>query len=279
MIAKAVVYRGADYIFFNMSRVHGTGKTSFIQLIREIFGDVIVEIRTKHLYGEFIESKFIDKTLLVVDEYKGLSEYVNDELKHLASEDSTIPADRKFQSQVDVPSRLAVIVNTNRIRISERNLEDSAFMKRVIVTPFTHVWKEDRPHFDQKTREKIVLWVAKNLVPAFLSGKLRPDTYPVNTIASWVKNNGEPPDRIEEFLRLNAYKEYNANNTLGHFVPSENVYRFYQLWCDRTDTFPATDEEFYTKLKYIAIRDGAWIVEKDHKEGLFLRKKGLELFL
>ncbi len=101
ILAKAVVYRGADMIFFNMSRVHNTGKTAFIEILREIAGDVVTEIRTKHLYGEFVESKFLNKTLLVIDEYKGLSEYINDELKHLASKDATISADRKFKEHID----------------------------------------------------------------------------------------------------------------------------------------------------------------------------------
>jgi hypothetical protein len=281
IMAKSLTYKGADYIFINMSRVHNTGKTSFIEFLRELAGrDTIAEIRTKHFYAEFTESTFIDKTLLVIDEYKGLSDFINQELKHYASEEATIPADRKYQSHVEVTGKLSVLINTNRLRLPEESLAESAFMKRIKITPFVYVWKEKRKKLNDEIMEKIVTYLVKYVVPAFIRGTLKPVTYPLFVIDEWVRNyNGVPPDRIEEFLNLEVYKEYNEKNTRGEFVPLDKAFQRYLLWCDLTDTFPATDEEFYTKLKYIANRDGGWIVERNGVEGLFMKRRGLEFFM
>ncbi len=143
MLAKAIAYQGSDDIFINISRVHGTGKTSLYNIFEDLFGDVVTRVKPKHFYGEFLESKFINKTFLIIDEYNGHSQYINDELKALASKRSKIATDRKFKEMIDVQNTLTVVVNTNRLKINQENLKDLAFMTRVRITPFTHVWSEE----------------------------------------------------------------------------------------------------------------------------------------
>ncbi len=280
LLVKGVILKGSDTIFVNYSRIHGTGKTSLFNLLEDLFEeDIVARVMPKHFASEFVESKYINKRYLMIDEYKGKSENINNILKQLASDRSKIPVDIKYESPRDVINTLTVSINTNRILFPDEFLEDTAFMARVKITPFIHVWrKEEYPNWTKEQKEKIVLWIIKYLVPAYFQGRLKTETYPRFIIEDWIRGNGGiPPTRLLDFLDFSAYQNYNPKNTQGVFVPLEKAYKYYVLWCDKTDTLPMADEEFYAEMKKTIT--AGWLIEKNGEEGLYMKKKGIEFFI
>ncbi len=279
MLAKAVTMKGADIIFVNYSRVHGTGKTTLYNIFEDLFGDVVARAKVKDFQYQFFEATLVGKTLLLMEEYKGYSPTVNERLKEFASEKGKIEGSRKFKERnAKAPNTLAVVLNMNRLKINEEFLEEPAFMQRIAITPFTHVWKsEEYPRWSKEEKERIVLWVVKNLVPQFVTGKLRPTTYPRGVIREWVERyEGVPPSGVDIFLRENAYAEENARNTNAVFVPLQTAYYYYQLWCDANDYLPVTDEEFAELMHYGA--NEQYLFEKEGVKGIYMKKANLSFF-
>ncbi len=264
LVAKAIVLQGLDKIFINYSRVHGAGKSSLFSIIGDLFGDVVTKATVKDFYYQFFEATLVEKTILLMEEYKGYSEKVNNDLKDLASVNGTLEGEVKFQTQkVKTKSTLTVALNMNALKLHESSLKDEAFMQRLVVTPFTHIWsKEEYPQWDEKQKEKVVLWIVKNLVPAYLTGKLKPETYKMGLLKEWIERyDGIPPEGIDIFLKNNAYKEENPKNTNGVFTPLTTAYRYYQMWCDSNDYLPVTDVEFEDLMHYAI--NAEYLFEKD----------------
>ncbi len=295
MIAKAVLPRGEDIIFINYSRSHGTGKTTLFDVIDTLFGDVVARADIKDFYYQFFESTLIGKTLLLLEEYEGYSPTVNKKLKVFASDRGRIEGMVKFRNEkVKAPNTLAVVLNMNRLKLSEEFLEETAFMQRIVVTPFTHKWrKEEFPEWAhpvksetedkyKEVKEKLVIWIVKNLVPEFIKGKLKPVSYSRSTIRRWVEHyDGIPPVGLDKFLREKAIEESEVKNKQAVFVPLDTAYYYYQLWCDAQvekgeDYLPLTDEEFIDFMNYDI--NARYLAEKDGVKGIWLKSVNLSFF-
>ncbi len=280
MLAKAFILKGLDYIFLNFSRGHGTGKTALFSIIENLAGDVVVRAKPKHFYNQFFESRLIGKSILLLEEYKGHSERVNEDLKQFSSVDGAIEGDKKFSTGVKAQNTLSVVINTNRIELNEQFLNEKAFMDRLVITPFTHKWvREEYPSWTQEQKERIVLYIIKNVVPDVLSGKLKPVTYPPLIVKSWVEREDKiPPNGIEWFLKDNAYPDTNEKNSNAKFVPISEAYKYYQLWCDNHEEYlPLSDEEFEDLLYYPTMNE--YLHEKDGVKGIYMSKVNLTHFM
>ncbi len=280
MLAKAVLLKGLDYIFINYSRRHGAGKTTLYDIFEDLFGDIVIRAKVKDFYYQFFEEKLVGKTLLLLEEYKGYSEKVNEDLKAFSSVRGKIEGERKFkEKKAKSPNTLSVIINMNRFQFSQESLKDQAFKDRIIITPFTHKWSEDEyPKWSKEEREEIFLYIVTKILPDVIKGKLKPVTYPFRVVMDWIERfDGIPPDGVDIFLRENAYDQMNEKNTRGVFVPLKKAYIYYQMWCDMNDYLPVMDSEFEDLMYYA--NNVNYLVEKDGEKGIYMKKANLTFYL
>ncbi len=279
MLASGLAFRSDAQIFVLYSRDHGTGKSTFFNILENLFSkDLVTRAQPKQFYDQFAESKLLGKSLLILEEYRGGSLTIDETLKRLASRDSTISTNRKYKEYIDAPNTVTLLTATNRLKY---NTDDKAFLRRLIITPFTHVWAESEyPSWlrDQSTKERIVLYLAKHVLPDYLTGKLRPVTYSVHKIQEWLTDNDAPNDGIEEFLRYYFYKDCSEQNHEAIQVSVDTAYQYYLIWTDRVDILPASDQEFRDKLEFLKVRED-WIIKKDGKEMMCMKKSNLEFFI
>ncbi len=279
MLASGLAFRSDAQIFVLYSRDHGTGKSTFFNILENLFSkDLVTRAQPKQFYDQFAESKLIGKSLLILEEYRGGSPTIDETLKRLASKDSTISTNRKYKEYIDAPNTVTILTATNRLKY---NTDDKAFLRRLIVTPFTHVWKESEyPSWlrDQNVKERIVLYLAKHVLPDYLTEKLKPTTFPVHKLEQWLTDNDAPNDGVEEFLRYYFYKDCSPENHEAIQVSVESAYQYYLMWTDRMDIIPASDEEFRDKLEFLKVRED-WTMQKDGKEMMCMKKSNLEFFL
>ncbi len=181
MLAKAFIFHGLDYIFWNFSRTHNVGKTTIFSLIKKLAGDVVEIVKEKNFKNEYFESRLVNRTILLMEEYKGDNESVNEDLKQFASNETTIMGNKKYATRVEAQNMLSIVINSNTMALKDTFLKDKAFMRRLKVTPFIHIWETNElPSWyrssnskeGKQTRERLVLYIVTQLVPKVLRFQL-----------------------------------------------------------------------------------------------------------
>ncbi len=281
MLASGLSFQSDAQIFILFSRGHGTGKSTFSNILESLFGkDLVTRVQPKQFFDQFVESKLLGKSLMILEEYRGGSQSIDETLKRLASRDSTISANRKHKEYVDAENTVTIITSANELRYGT---DDEAFLWRLRITPFVHIWKEQEyPRWlkDQSAKERIILYIAKNVLPAYLRGELKPSSYPLARIKEWLENADEPKDWIDRFLRENFYRNCAPQNKEAILVSMESAFQYYLLWADRNDILPASDSEFMERLNRIEDNEGlALVTEKEGKQYICMKKANLEFFM
>ncbi len=308
LLAKAFIYNGLNYIFVIISRGHGTGKTSFFYILDTISGGKVIKVDPKHFKGQFFESRLVNKTIMVLEEYRGRYEVINDKLKEFASRTTSIEGDKKFETGVKAKNMLTVAITTNKAEFPWEFLVDLAFMSRVCFTPFVY-YREGTPLPDwvdpgddkekQLKREKVVLYTIMNIVPKVLRNEIKPVSYNNAVLIQWVDKKTEedtekgikvaklkPPDGIDDFLEEMAYKDTSDANNYAVFMTLDDLFNLYLRWCDKKETYlPMSDAEFKNYLEYGAksIYVVTRKVKKDDKiveeKGVYIRKANLSDYI
>ncbi len=259
-LVSPLAFQARRYIIVNFSRVGGTGKTTLLRRIEELYPDLAVWTEASRLGERFEKSAFLGKTALLIDEYEGGGLATKRQLKTLASS-NTLRVEVKYGPVLNIKNRLSLIMNTNVLAFDS---DDKALLQRLVIVPFIRNFKENEivNEWDEKTREKIVLYLTKHILPLYFVEE--PKRYPLSHLIEWTSHPENPPyDGIDEFLRLNAYPEYTEKARQGVLVSIDEAFFQYLAWCDRVDYIPVSRSEFIDKLKFLANRDGKWLVDED----------------
>ncbi len=271
MLASGLAFKSDAQIFVLISRDHGTGKSTFANILEKLFGrDLVAKVQPKHFYDQYVEAKLEGKSLMIMEEYRGGAETIDESLKRLASEDSTIPINRKHKEHIDIDNTVTIITSANGLSF---HTDDQAFLRRLMITPFTHNWSRDEyPTWlnDQSTKERIIMWLIKNVLPRYLKQELKPVTYPIETVTEWLSERKTPEDGIEDYLNDMYYPHCNPHNSESILVTLDKVFQYYLFWADRHNMLPASDAEFKVRLDRLKTDD--MIVEKEGEECMCLKK-------
>ncbi len=274
-LVSPLAFMGTRRIYVNFSRYGGTGKSTLLRRIEELYGDLVVWTEANALDGRFEKSAFIGKSAILIDEYDGGGLRTKREFKMLASGNS-LRVEIKNGPILNIKNRLSIILNTNSLRFDET---DQALHKRLIIIPFIKNFNTDKPvkPWDEETRKRILKWLIKNVLPRYFTKE--PKRYPLENIAKWLSSAklGEHPyDGIEEFLDKLCYK---GEEKHGVLVSLEKAFNYYLLWTDMVDYIPVSYQEFVDKLRIIHNRDKVWLIQKGDGLKLCMKKANLAFFI
>ncbi len=274
-LASVLAFKGRRLIFINFSRVGGTGKTTLLKRLSELFPGLVIWSEADELDGRFEKSALVGKNAILIDEFEGRKSSVKTQLKILAS-DNKLRIEYKNGPVINIQNTLIVIVNTNTLLFENF---DTALSQRIVIIPFIMNFSNtDEPEeWTEEDKIEIIKWLIKYVLPKYF--KKEPKRYPVDKIIQWInsaKLGEQPYDGIEEFLQKLCYK---GEEKPGVLVSLKEAYNYYLLWCDTVDYIPVTYQEFVDKLKFLYNRDGAWLIKKGEEEKLCMRKINLAFFM
>jgi len=173
---------GMRRIYINFSRVGSTGKSTVLRKINELYEDMVAWVETNALGERFEKSAFIGKSAVLLDEFDGGGLRAKREFKTLAS-GNFLRVEIKNGPILNIKNKLTVIVNTNVLRFTE---VDDALLDRFIIIPFIRNFNGTTvpPEWDEKTKEKIVSWLVRNVLPRYF--KEEPRKYPLRKVKDWI---------------------------------------------------------------------------------------------
>nr|AHA92079.1 hypothetical protein [Los Azufres archaeal virus 2] len=272
-------FSGKREIYVNFSRLGGTGKSTVLHRIKEIYQDLAIYEESEVLGERFEKSLLVGKVALLIDEYKGRKE---NELKLLAS-NNELRVEHKHGAIINIPNRITVIMATNELRFSP----DMAFLSRLVIVPF--VWNHPRqqlPELTEKEREEAISWLIHWALPRYLKNQIAPKQYPLDLIKKWAagyfkREEPEPPEgRVEEFISEYFHMEPEEREFHGKFVTLKEAFEYYLMWADKFNVLPVSFEEFLDVVTYMKVRDrGAWVFERGGQEIMYMKRAGLSFFL
>ncbi len=274
-IVSPLVFTGSRRIFINYSRIGGTGKSTLLRRLSDLYLGLVAWTEADMLESRFEKSILIGKSAVLIDEFEGTRLSIKRQLKTLAS-DNDLRIELKNGPILNIKNKLTVIVNTNTLRFETF---DRALLQRIIVIPFIRNFREtDRPkEWSLETKIKIIKWLIKYGLPIYY-GK-EPKRYPLDQLQMWIEKAkmGEMPyDGIEDFLHMYFIKERKGEREVnGKLLTFEEAYSYYLTWTDRVDYIPVSFQEFVERVNYIANRDRAWITDNNK---LYIRYANLDFF-
>ncbi len=259
-LVSPLAFKPQHYVIVNFSRVSKTGKSTVLKRMRELYGDLVFWTEASRLGERFEKSAYLGKSAVLIDEYEGGGLGTKRQFKTLTS-DNELTVEVKYGPVLNVKNKLSVVVNTNVLGFSNF---DIAFLERIVLIPFIRNFKttEHIAEWDEKTKERIILYLIKHILPRYFSEI--PKQYPPELLAKWMKDPKTPPDDgIIDFLNRYAYAEYNKNNNQGVLVAIPEAYYQYMYWSSRNDYVPVTFDEFINKLRKLRDNTGKWLVGED----------------
>ncbi len=274
-LASPLVMSGTRRIYINFSRVGATGKTTVLNKLRELYGDLVAWANVNTLGERFENSLFLGRSAVLLDEYEGAGLRARREFKELAS-GNELRIEVKNGPILNQKNKLTVIMNTNVLRFKGA---DDALLNRFIIIPFIRNFPVDNPvpSWSPETRARIIAWLVRNILPQYFKRDIK--KYSIYKLKDWAEKaeRDEPPeDGLDEFLRYYFYKH---EEKPGVLISLEQAFKYYLLWADQVGYIPVSYQEFVDKLEMISLRDREWIIEKDNGKKLCMKKSGLAFFI
>lgn len=232
-------------VFFLCFGPGGSGKSKFLNAMRELLGDYSVSASSKTFMQSNGSSGSSDLARLAGARYIGVGEVPNGRwnealIKEFSGED-VITASMKFQPEIEfVPIGKLWFRSNVRPRV---DVADTGFWRRVLIISFIReVPDADKDeHLDEKLREE-------------LEGIL---TWAVEGCAIWQKEGLRPPDSVDA-----AIQEYQENmDIFGQFIQGccwnsdaaictkKQLYTVYEKWCKDYGHLPMNGRDFGTRMK------------------------------
>jgi len=244
-----------EQVFVVVYGPQGTGKTTFINVLRAIMGEYVVNVEPKHFMEQRHTSRAnpeiaqMQHARLVTTSETNQSERLATGLVKRLSGSSRITAAHLYAPPIEFESKVLIIMDTNyKPRIPAT---DDAVWARILPIPFEVQFRHTDHHIQD---------IDKLIIERELPGVLQ---WCVEGALLWQAERLERPPEI-----IGAITEYQAeNDTLGMFIdercvvaadqhiPSSALYRAYEDWCHAANERPFNVRGFAGQLEHKRIGD------------------------
>lgn len=231
------IYRPNDEYMWIVSGIGGSGKSTFLNLMRQLYDDDTSNTPISELSKEFIRGKAIESRLICSDEINS-DALDNGILKTLISKQGLIK-NMKGRDPVEVKTQSALFYCCNKE--PKIDITDSGLLRRILFYRRDTKIKNPDPKMKSHkfTHEELVEYLARS----------------IHTYNSILAKGGNPMDFFKKdtryFLLLNNNVAKFFNKTGRRIEKSMNTYELYSMWCRGYGFHPYNLTNFEEIVDYI----------------------------